>query len=367
MEKLATETLVAIFGFTDLEGVHSLLLTCKKTYNAFKGSAHHISKAQIFQQLANPRDYKLSVMVIESRQVDPLERAGVEKFIEDFMHHQEYDLGLFRMQTAYNLPRLNEALDYVIAVDNADAYHERHAIVPETPTELARRRRNFLMQEVCLNLFHRLPGKYGALLCEPPYQGLFDAYWQNFSRGKISEVAGHQFAYPPILFDAWSKISGLNCPQGRKGVSGDTCHCFEKWQLEGYGYESTEPPRPVLFSHLVGVEQLYSWSCGSKTRCIHREWMKFVDQTPLSEADLVNLQVGGPGWRPLTNKEWSSVRFQEDPKAMSEKTWDWGDKDWEAYLEDGGRSLDQRCSAQRTQWDEATALEWRRKAQNGEI
>ncbi|KAI0111679.1 hypothetical protein F4814DRAFT_450353 [Daldinia grandis] len=153
IESIPTEIIIEIF--TSLESaseVRSLFLTCKKFYAIYADISHHIAKALIVRQLG-PDDYKLAVMVIESRRVNFQDKAELWQFYDDYYAEGEWDIKLFRMQTAFHLPKLQEENEHILETDPELGMWEwiHYDFIPEPGAGHAEKIRALNKRQLCIN------------------------------------------------------------------------------------------------------------------------------------------------------------------------------------------------------------------------
>ncbi|KAI1386804.1 uncharacterized protein F4822DRAFT_445040 [Hypoxylon trugodes] len=319
-ERSPIEIITQIFKvLEDPNDIHSLLLTSKTLYNVYSCNKHHIARSHIFR-LLDPDDYKLAVMAIESRKVDPLDQNSLTEFFNNYVHHDEWDIELFRMGTVHHLPEL------ITAASRLEHYGTNFragdSVIHDSPTEKARKFRAYYMHEIGTNLFHRFPDPNRPPLIEAPYNEWVVKFWANFSPAEIVQVELIKYWIRWNLFDVFER------PDNHELV----ISCFGEHSI------LTTVPRRYLgqfhrFAEVAGIQKLYKWhiSTESEPDSLRYEWLRFKDELKERDGEETNDSFEAVPWelyREAINRGGS--RFQADPESSSDifwnYTWDqWGD------------------------------------------
>ena len=189
---LPTENLVSIYGSCgDMRDAQSLGATCRRLQGVLAAHENVIARAHILRALG-PSDFRLGVMAVASRGVDPRDRGAIEQFLARYLQRPAADwpASNFSSEVAVALPRLIRAADAL--ADCAFHWFTKTAL-HVSPTEHARKVRTAFMIETAANLFYRVLDGSGSggcntattLLWRAPFTDLETAFWEAFSFGEI--------------------------------------------------------------------------------------------------------------------------------------------------------------------------------------
>ncbi|KAI0841145.1 hypothetical protein F5Y06DRAFT_293631 [Hypoxylon sp. FL0890] len=381
MEHLATELVVEIFkNLKTASDVHSLMLTSRALYRAYAGNANYIAKSHIFRYLA-PDDYKLGVMAIESRKVNPLDQVSLKEFFDDYVHHDEWNIRLFRMYTAFHLPELVSAVTQLVNFPHRMSFGDMNIF--ETATEFDRRVRAYYMQEIAVNLFHHMPESDRAPLARAPYGDWVVKYWANFSPAEIAQVVVFQKYWCRVkLFEAYEECKRIAYTTAREIELGS--QNYDSWHDYLFGckcrYAKEVPKQPVsfhlegsdeselyLFSELAGVRKLHRWHCPSMSSAhsMHDEYEKFKKENP----ELLNLDRRNALYDLIRSymrqaQELGGPRFHPDPKSTSDEVWKMNFDEWKLHTQITN-VMTEDWVLHRVLWDKSTIKKLRRIDQRG--
>ncbi|KAI1650398.1 uncharacterized protein F4817DRAFT_312766 [Daldinia loculata] len=339
IKSMPTEIVVEIF--TSMESareVRSLFLASKRFYKVYVESSNHIAKALILRRL-DPNDYKLAVMAIESRKVNPLDKSELKQFFNDYVHHREWDIKLFRMYTAFHLPELQDAAEHILESEYGLRIPELHDIIPETATEHARKIRALYLREILLNLFHQMPNRYKYTLTpfleSPPYPEWVIDFRANFCYGELIQVEA--ISNWPYRFLVALDKNHITLPKAQHGPG---CKCFSNngilngqrvvhmGQQDPYKWMKLES-----FAKVVGIQKLYRWCCPTRTDIVpmRAEWSNFsYNSYPI---------ISNPGHLRMYREAMyrtellNHPRFHNDPESPIDKIWNKSHGPW--YATDG--------------------------------
>ena len=189
---LPTENLISIYACCrDMHDVKALSGACRRLRDVFAAHENVVARAHIFRTLS-PSDFRLGVMAVASRDVDPRDRGAVERFLDRYVARAgaDWPASNFSMGVAVALPRLVLAAD---ALAEYAFYWFTKTALDVSPTEHARKIRTTFMVETAANLFYRAPGgsQSGAggsantLLWMAPFPDLETTFWEAFSYDEI--------------------------------------------------------------------------------------------------------------------------------------------------------------------------------------
>ncbi|KAI0004724.1 hypothetical protein F4779DRAFT_633878 [Xylariaceae sp. FL0662B] len=297
IELLPTELIYTIFTVAaDANDVHSLMLASKRLYSVYERSSGLIAKSHSLRILS-PSDYKLAIMAVESRAVDPTDQASLSEFFEVFIYQKDWIFSQFRMSTVSQLPSLLEAaVHFLPGANNINNL--------STPTEHARIVRTILMWETAINLFHWMPGKDGEMLWRAPHPSWVDKYLDSFSNGELYQD-----------MDLAMDISMANVLMDRNLIGVEK---LSKWcrELREWPRSEATKERPIRPSRL------------------HSEYIRFVaaskDHPALVEEQMIHRCVE----RSQQKQRNDRPRFHPDPDTMNDITWKWSQRKWANFFYD---------------------------------
>ncbi|KAI0388146.1 hypothetical protein F5Y04DRAFT_274997 [Hypomontagnella monticulosa] len=348
LECLPPEIIVKIYTSTKSSSdVKSLFLTSKRLYQVYEVNCHLIAKAHIFRVL-RPDDYKLAIMAVESRKVNPHDEASLERFFHDYVHRNEWDIKLFRMYTAFNIAELAHTTEELVVygtIPRSNGGRISQTCPPgplpyyEPPEVRARKRRAYYIQETVINLFHRMPGPRQLPLLETPHEKWAEKFWAIFSPVEIDQVRTIRLYYwrYHLRNDVRSRIhsshgEGCTCLDGEDIVTDD-------WYIRGDPMNPGNPRNSLpqyrdVFAELAGIRSLYLWRCRTaNASSLLEEWEEFRDRDEFSWR---NLGCGCHGYinqidRLLSHAEAAnsfSSPFHPDPQAISNRCLDMSITEW---------------------------------------
>ncbi|KAI1373693.1 hypothetical protein F4677DRAFT_448263 [Hypoxylon crocopeplum] len=318
IDRLPVEILVEIFSFAgSADDVHSLLLTSKKLYAAYIKNANRIAKAHIFR-LLDPSDYKLAVMAIESRNVNPLDQTSLQRFFDDYIHHEEWGIKLFRMRTVSRLPELINAISYIVETLNESPGTRLKRDMGPTPGENARKTRAYYMQEVSLNLFNRMPGEEGHWILSTPNKDWMTKYWANFSPGEIAQAK-----LVRCFWYRWHLYDVQLCSEFRMHLPPLSSTMMTGSQLQA-----------ILYTQLCGIRIISHWvrPTRSGVLSVAKDWSQFTNQATREEIDSMCSSLH----QQITDcvreaEQLGNPCFHQDPESISDEVWDMRDNEWNKY------------------------------------
>ncbi|KAI0831610.1 hypothetical protein F5Y06DRAFT_201335 [Hypoxylon sp. FL0890] len=348
-ESVPAEVAGMIYGsMSSLQDVKAALSTCKKAKEAYDTSANTIAKAHILR-IAGCVDYKLAVMAVTSRDVDPSDQDSVERFFQKYIWQtEEWPAPYFSMNIANALSPLVEAAAYMAKGATAQWAHELPKGHSFSQTERARTLNSFFMIEIAANLFHKMPGNEGTILWRAPLENWEEKYWGVFSACEIGQVLD-TYVIRALVDSLWGSLWGNSeetppCPDG---LDLDTCYGCALFSLpEEIMWED---PDIHAFACVVGIHELYTWVRSAATwirsaesegseriydEHIHNLYSEFFDQFPEDEH---REQLRGYAWTDsaiierhnLTGVAKHCMRTQDplrrrslpDPEAIDEDVW----------------------------------------------
>ncbi|KAI1479974.1 hypothetical protein F4774DRAFT_425602 [Daldinia eschscholtzii] len=326
IESMPTEITVRIFNYLESgQGVHSLLQASKTLYNTYTGSTHHIAKEHILRQFDSD-DYKLAVMAVESRKVNPFDLTEVETFFNDYLHRREWDIKLFRMDTAYQIPELKKAAELLVDSQYGLKTRVVAKLLPETPTERARKIRSLYMNDIFLNLFHLVPARIkgvpSRILPRAPYPDMVKRFWLNFAPAEIAQVQAVRSAMH-FFYVALSRKK-ITLPVDQHGPG---CKCNDEGAANKPQPAMKKPSRPVswvkyaLFTVLTDLQRFYRWCCPTGTGAEQRsvEYYNFCEHTGPRAEQCDPFMTAGIIRRLTSPKPLDRSRFYDDPESQLDK------------------------------------------------
>ena len=179
---LPVENLISIYVCChDIPDAVALSGTCRRLRDIFTAHRNVIARGHIFRSLS-PSDFKLGVMAVVSRGVDPRNRGAVERFLATYVQKADWPASTFSLKVAAALPNLVRAAD---ALAECAFHWFMKTSFTISPTEHARKVRSAFMVEIAANLFYRVPDESSTLLWKALFPDLEKAFWEAFSFGEI--------------------------------------------------------------------------------------------------------------------------------------------------------------------------------------
>ncbi|OTA93553.1 hypothetical protein M434DRAFT_385522 [Hypoxylon sp. CO27-5] len=362
-ENLPTELVVDVFCKLDTPSdIHSLLLTSKALYGVFAGSENYIAKAHTLA-LLSPDDYKLAVMAIESRKVDPFCQESIQEFFDDYLnpHCEEWDLRLFRIHTVGHLPELIKATS--VLVQDMDTFYfwfpNNRRIIIESPTEFARKARAYYIRDIAINLFYRATGNNGILPGKfyTAYESMATKYWMKFSPGEIAQVLALCDHWLILLLDLRMYYGSLTC-------DGNNPLCLGGGEIpkESVHLARNADQFDVEFLfQLASIQDIYYWRCPnvSSPHSRLKEQLKFRKE-PFGTSILEEFERHARS-PPMLAQEFGRPPFHPDPESISEDVWYMDSLHWEEvediYLPEEWKGF----LEERIFWDKDTVKKLRKR------
>ncbi|KAI2473401.1 hypothetical protein F4781DRAFT_427415 [Annulohypoxylon bovei var. microspora] len=293
--RIPPEVIVMIYKrMNDIKDVNATLSTCRRAKAIFDAHAGVIAKSHLLRTL-DPSNIKLMVMAVASRDVDPTDPASLERFFHSYVWRTDpWPASYFTMDMVVALPWFCKAVDQLFNKTFIGLWRS-HFYFGVTPTEGARELRTCLMMETAANLFYRAPGKHGAVLRHTPCGEWVDKYWEVFSHVEVETVLLTADYYRQCFFDSIDTV--YIAP--RRAL-------YTSYRMNG------------VLGFTVGLENLYKWTqklpLGSLPHIVEEFWWSGPEEeeigTPYHDAK-----------RCLGNKTRLQPRFQPDPDAIDEETW----------------------------------------------
>ncbi|KAI0900467.1 hypothetical protein F4806DRAFT_504218 [Annulohypoxylon nitens] len=303
-QHLPVEIVVKIYkSMNDAGDVKATLSTCRRAKAIFDDNAGVIAKSHLLRTL-HPYNIKMMVMAVASRDVDPQDEKSIEQFFRDYLFRADpWPASMFTMDMVAALPIFVAAMREVLIGTYLGVFW-RPWCLGMTPTEIARRLRTCLMIETGANLFYRPPGRNPQTVMRTPHVEWVDKYWDVFSRVELEAVVDNFLREPYHESYRDSMRHTPNCKRGdidilMSGYLGFTVGLENLGNVATSRRDHTNPDR--ICNLCLSLDD--KW---------FGEWKGRQIETPYHDAR-----------RCLRNKIDPQPRFQPDPEAIDEETWNY--------------------------------------------